>query len=85
MQNWLSANDINILITDKNIDAVQARLNRAIKHFETWFSNNSLIINTDETKTILFHLNKTCKLIMLKIVFKNVEISYTSWELISQI
>ena len=31
------ADDINILITDKNIDAVHARLNRAIKQFETCF------------------------------------------------
>ena len=46
--------------------------------FSTWFSNNSLIVNTDKTKTMLFHLNKICNLVMPKIVFKNVEISYTS-------
>ena len=45
----LFADDINMLITDKNIDAVQARLNRVIKQFETWFSNDSLIIDTDKT------------------------------------
>ena len=73
----LFADDINMLITDKNIDAVQARLNRVIKQFETWFSYNSLIINTDKTKAMLFHLNKTCNLIVPKIVFKNVEICYT--------
>jgi len=39
----LFADDINILIIDKNIDGVQARLKRVIKQFETWFSNNSLI------------------------------------------
>ena len=27
---------------------------------------------------MLFHLNKTCNLVMPKIVFKKVEISYTS-------
>ena len=52
----LFADDINILIIEKNIDAVQARLNRVIKQFETWFSNNSLIVNTDITKAMLFHL-----------------------------
>ena len=56
----LLADDINTLIIDKNIDAVQARLNWVIKHFETWFLKNSLIINTDKTKAMLFHLNKTC-------------------------
>ena len=74
----LFADDINILIIDKNIDAVQARLNRVIKQFENWFSNNNLIFNTDKTKGLLLHLNKTCNLVMPKIFFKNVEISYTS-------
>ena len=45
---------VNILIIDRNIDAVQARLNRVIKQFETWLSNNSLIINTDKTKAMMF-------------------------------
>ena len=52
----LFADDINILIIDKNIDTVQARLNRVIKQFETWFLNNSLIVNADKTKAMLFHL-----------------------------
>ena len=68
----------NILIIDKNIDAVQERLNKVIKQFGIWFSNNSLIINNDKTKAVLFHFNKTCNLIMPKIVFKNAEISCTS-------
>jgi len=42
-QSVLFADDINTLIIDKNIDAVQVWLHRAIKQFETWFSNNSLI------------------------------------------
>jgi hypothetical protein len=48
----LFVDDINILIIDKNTDtdAVQARLNRVIKQSETWFSKNSLIVNTDKTK-----------------------------------
>ena len=71
------ADDINILIEDKNIDPVQARQNGIIKQFETWFSNNSIIVNTDKTKAMLFHLNKTCNLVRPKIVFKNFEISYT--------
>ena len=65
-------------MNNKNIDAVQAWLNRVIKQLETWFSNNSLIINTDKTKAMLFHLNKTCNLVMPQIVFKNAGISYTS-------
>ena len=78
MENRSSVDDINTLIIDKNIDALQARLNRVIKQFETWFPNNNIIIYTDKTKAMLFHLNNTCDLVMPKIVFKNVEINYTS-------
>jgi hypothetical protein len=39
---------------------------------------SELIINTDKTKVLLFYFNKTCNLVKPKIVFKNVEISYTS-------
>ena len=75
----LFADDINILIIDKNIDTKQERLNRAMKQFETWFSNNSLIINTDKTKAMLFHFNKTCNLVKPKIVFNTVEIIHPKW------
>ena len=74
----LFADDNNILIIDKNIDAVEERLSRLTKQFEVWFSNNIFTVKTDKTKAVLFHLNKTCNLVMPKIVFKNVEISYTS-------
>ena len=73
----LFAGDINILITGKNIDAIQERLSRIMKQFETWFSNNSLLISTDKTKAILFHFNKTCNLVKPKIVFNSVEINYS--------
>ena len=55
--NWplLIAGDINNLITDKNIDTVQERLNRFMKHSETWFSNNNLINDTEKTKAMIFH------------------------------
>ena len=66
------ADDVNICIIDKNTDAIQERLNRDIKQFETWFSNNSFIINTDKTKAMLLHCKKTCKLVQHKIVFNNV-------------
>jgi len=48
----LFADDINILIISKNIDAVQARLNKVIKQFETSFSNNSFIINSDKARAM---------------------------------
>jgi hypothetical protein len=70
--------DINILTIDKNIDAIQERLNRIMKQYEHWFSNNSLIKDTNKIKTMLFHFNKTCNLVRSKTVFNNVEINYMS-------
>ena len=64
----LFADYFNILIIGKNM---------VTKQFETWFSNNRLIVNTDKMKAVVFHLNKTCNSVMPKIIFKNVEISYT--------
>ena len=49
-----------------------------MKQFETWFSNCSLNTNTDKTKEMLFHFNKTSYLVMTKIEFTNVELSYSS-------
>jgi len=73
----LFADDIIILIIGKNIDVIQERLNRVMKQFETWFSNNSLIIKTDQTKAMLFHFNKTCNLGKPQIVFNIVEIIHS--------
>ena len=71
------ADDINIF-TDKNIGAVQAWLNWAIKQVETLFQITAVSLILIKKKAMLFHLNKTCKLFMPKLSFKNVEISYTS-------
>jgi len=68
----LFADDVNICIIDKNTDAIPERINRVMKQFETWFSNNSFIINTDKTKAMLLHFKKTCNLVQHKIVFNNV-------------
>jgi hypothetical protein len=47
-------------------------------HFVTWFSNNSLIIDTDKTRARIFHSNKTCTLVTPNIVCNDAEINYTS-------
>ena len=39
---------------------------------------SQITADTDKIKAMIFHLNKTCDLVMHKIVFKNAEISYIS-------
>jgi hypothetical protein len=70
----LFAVDSNIPIIHKNTDAVQERLNRVMKQFDTWFSNNSLIINTDKIKALLFHFNKTCNLVKPRQLLKMLQL-----------
>jgi hypothetical protein len=74
----ICVDNINIVIIDKNIEAIEESLNRVMAQFETYFSNNSLIITTDKTKAMLFHFNETCNLVTPKIVFNNLEINYIS-------
>jgi hypothetical protein len=52
----LYADDINIVLTDKDLTRLQERVNNTMKQLELWFSNNSMIINVNKTKAVLFHL-----------------------------
>jgi hypothetical protein len=51
----LYADDTNILITGKNLNALQENVNNSIMAAQTWFSTNNLIINTDKTFTMSFN------------------------------
>jgi hypothetical protein len=42
----LFADDINVLVIDKEKEVVQQKINRMLKQLETWFKVNNLIINT---------------------------------------
>jgi hypothetical protein len=55
----LFADDINILVIDKNINTLQEKINRVMIQLESWFSKNNLVINTDKTKAMSFQLHKT--------------------------
>jgi hypothetical protein len=45
--------------------------------FESWFSKDNLVINTNKTKAILFQLNKSYMSEPV-IIFKNIKMNYTS-------
>jgi hypothetical protein len=49
----LFADDINILVIDKDKDAVQQKINKVRKQLETWFQVNNLLINIK--KQLLCH------------------------------
>jgi len=49
----LLPDDTNILVIDKDLDVLQPKCNRVIKHLEIWFQNNNLLINTKKTMAML--------------------------------
>ena len=52
----LYADDTNVLVVDRNEEALQTKLSLVMKQLEIWFLKNDLIINTTKTVAILFHL-----------------------------
>jgi len=44
-QIWLFANDINVIITDTDVGALQNKADWVIRELEFWFQKNDLIIN----------------------------------------
>jgi hypothetical protein len=49
------ANDINVLIMDSDVGALQNKINRVIAEIETWFNRNDLVINASKTRVMSFY------------------------------
>jgi len=43
------ADDINVLITDSDVCALQRKIDRVTAELEIWFNRNDLIINVSKT------------------------------------
>jgi hypothetical protein len=50
----LFADDRNILLTDKNLKSLNAKIQAVMNQIANWFMVNDLIINTEKTKTLFF-------------------------------
>jgi hypothetical protein len=57
------ATDINVLIMDSDVGALQNKTDNLIAELETWFSRNNLIINAGKTGVMLFHNKRTSFLV----------------------
>jgi len=49
----MSADDINVLISDSNERLLQTKIDRVVAELETWFSRNDLFINAGKTAVML--------------------------------
>jgi hypothetical protein len=51
------ADDINVLISDRDARVLQIKINKVAAELETWFNRNDLVINAVKTGVMLFHNN----------------------------
>jgi len=47
---------MNVLVIDRNEEALQTKLSLVMKQLENWFLKNDLFINTTKTAAMSFHL-----------------------------
>ena len=71
------ADDINILVIDKDKDVAQQKINKIMKQPETWFQVNNLLINIKKTAAMSFHLRKSRFVVRPQIPYNNLEIAYS--------
>ncbi|GFG35000.1 hypothetical protein Cfor_01104 [Coptotermes formosanus] len=74
----LFADDTNLLITGKDERFLQHTVTKVMNDVETWFKENSLVINTGKTIAMSFHSKQMGLPSRLKVTFKNWEIAYKS-------
>jgi hypothetical protein len=72
----LFMDNTSVLVRDKDLNTLLQRTNKLMNQLQAWFTNNNLVVNTDKTKEILFHLNKNNKTMESNIVFNNSVISF---------
>jgi hypothetical protein len=71
----LYADDTNVLVMDKNKEALQIKLSSVMKQLENWFLKNDLIINTTKTAAMSFHLCRSKLPFKPHILLQNIEIN----------
>ena len=72
------ADDTNILVVDKDEEALQHKVMLVMRQLEIWLGKNDLIVNIDEMCAISFHPHQNNHPTRPHITFKNNEIAYSS-------
>jgi len=70
--------DINVLITDSAVCALQRKTDRVIAELEMWFNRNDLIINVGKTGIMSFHNRQSKFLIKPQVSFNKLNLEYTA-------
>ena len=72
------ADDISILITDKDACALQIKINRVMTELEIWFNRNDLIINISKTGIMSFHNRQVKFPIKPQVTLNKINLEYTT-------
>ena len=72
------ADDINVLISDRDERSFQTKIDRVVAELETWFNRKDLIINEGKTRVMLFHNRQTHFLVTPLVTFHKMTVDYTA-------
>jgi len=72
----LYADDTNVLVVNKNEEALQTKLSLVMKQLENWFLKNDPFINTTKTVAMSFHLCHSKPPFKPHILLQNTDVKY---------
>ena len=72
------ADDINVLITESDVCALQRKTDRVIVELENWFNRNDLIINVGKSGIMSFHNRQSKFFMKLQVSLNKVNLKYTA-------
>jgi hypothetical protein len=72
----LYVDDKNILVVERNEEALQTKLSSLMKQLENWFLKNYLFINTTKTAAMSLHLHRSKPPFKPRILLQNTEVKY---------
>jgi len=74
----LFADDINLLIIERDEKVLQHKVNEMMKKLEYWLQNYNLMINIEKTTAMTYRATQNKFPMRPKITYKNKDIAYTS-------
>jgi hypothetical protein len=74
----LFADDISLLVTEKDEGDLQHKIKNVMMELESWFYKNNLLTNTDKTKAVSFHTKQNRNPFKPKVTFNKMDTGYKS-------
>jgi hypothetical protein len=71
-------NDINVLIVDSDVGALQNKIDRVIAELETFVSRNDLVIDASKAGVMSFYNRQTSSLVKPQVIFNKMNSDYVT-------